>query len=73
MDNQKPLTCMYNYLFNLSLSQIWSNISLLWVYLILLYPLMIQRVKVYCLSDDGKWDDRGTGHAAVDYLEVCFI
>ncbi|XP_019462469.1 PREDICTED: serine/threonine-protein phosphatase 4 regulatory subunit 3-like isoform X2 [Lupinus angustifolius] len=29
----------------------------------------MQRVKVYCLNDDGKWDDQGTGHAAVDYLE----
>ncbi|KAF7149821.1 hypothetical protein RHSIM_Rhsim02G0039600 [Rhododendron simsii] len=29
----------------------------------------LQRVKVYRLSDDGKWDDRGTGHVTVDYLE----
>ncbi|PKI40653.1 hypothetical protein CRG98_038908 [Punica granatum] len=29
----------------------------------------MQRVKVYCLSDDGKWDDQGTGHVSVDYLE----
>ncbi|XP_077219478.1 uncharacterized protein LOC143853553 [Tasmannia lanceolata] len=28
-----------------------------------------QRVKVYHLNDDGKWDDRGTGHVNVDYLE----
>ncbi|CAK9145642.1 unnamed protein product [Ilex paraguariensis] len=27
------------------------------------------RVKVYRLNDDGKWDDQGTGHATVDYLE----
>ncbi|KAJ6689789.1 hypothetical protein OIU85_006129 [Salix viminalis] len=29
----------------------------------------IQRVKVYRLNDDGKWDDQGTGHVTVDYLE----
>lgn len=33
--------------------------------------LEMQRVKVYRLNDDGKWDDQGTGHATVDYLEVC--
>ncbi|KAH1200907.1 Serine/threonine-protein phosphatase 4 regulatory subunit 3 [Glycine max] len=27
------------------------------------------RVKVYRLNDDGKWDDQGTGHVSVDYLE----
>ncbi|CAL5337943.1 unnamed protein product [Camellia sinensis] len=30
----------------------------------------MQRVKVYRLSGDGKWDDQGTGHVTVDYLEV---
>jgi len=29
----------------------------------------MQRVKVYRLNDEGKWDDRGTGHVTVDYLE----
>ncbi|KAJ6772185.1 ATP SYNTHASE GAMMA-RELATED [Salix koriyanagi] len=29
----------------------------------------IQRVKVYRLNDDGKWDDQGTGHVTVDYME----
>lgn len=29
-----------------------------------------QRVKVYRLNDEGKWDDRGTGHVSVEYLEV---
>ena len=29
-----------------------------------------QPVKVYRLNDDGKWDDQGTGHVSVDYLEV---
>lgn len=28
-----------------------------------------QRVKVYRLNEDGKWDDQGTGHVTVDYLE----
>ncbi|RVW39914.1 Suppressor of Mek1 [Vitis vinifera] len=27
------------------------------------------RVKVYRLNDDGKWDDQGTGHVSVDYME----
>ncbi|TYI03857.1 hypothetical protein ES332_A11G371500v1, partial [Gossypium tomentosum] len=29
----------------------------------------LQRVKVYRLNEDGKWDDQGTGHVSVDYLE----
>ncbi|KAI9122934.1 hypothetical protein K1719_005823 [Acacia pycnantha] len=29
----------------------------------------MQRVKVYRLGNDGKWDDQGTGHVTVDYLE----
>ncbi|KAL4579271.1 hypothetical protein LXL04_015409 [Taraxacum kok-saghyz] len=29
----------------------------------------MQRVKVYRLNDDGKWDDQGTGHVTIDYLE----
>ncbi|PKA62990.1 hypothetical protein AXF42_Ash007786 [Apostasia shenzhenica] len=29
----------------------------------------MQRVKVYRLNEQGKWDDQGTGHVAVDYLE----
>ncbi|KAK1318581.1 hypothetical protein QJS10_CPB04g00963 [Acorus calamus] len=29
----------------------------------------LQRVKVYRLSADGKWDDQGTGHVTVDYME----
>ncbi|KAK8572064.1 hypothetical protein V6N13_047686 [Hibiscus sabdariffa] len=29
----------------------------------------LQRVKVYRLSEDGKWDVQGTGHVTVDYLE----
>uniref|UniRef100_A0A7N0TD29 Uncharacterized protein n=1 Tax=Kalanchoe fedtschenkoi TaxID=63787 RepID=A0A7N0TD29_KALFE len=27
------------------------------------------RVKVYRVSDDGKWDDQGTGHVTLDCLE----
>lgn len=33
-------------------------------------PPVPQRVKVYRLNDDGKWDDKGTGHVSVEYLEV---
>uniref|UniRef100_A0A7N0TJV5 Serine/threonine-protein phosphatase 4 regulatory subunit 3-like central domain-containing protein n=1 Tax=Kalanchoe fedtschenkoi TaxID=63787 RepID=A0A7N0TJV5_KALFE len=29
----------------------------------------MQRVKVYHLNDDGKWDDQGTGHVTLDYVE----
>ncbi|XP_078161602.1 binding protein [Carex rostrata] len=29
----------------------------------------MQRVKLYRLSDDGKWDDQGTGHVTVEYME----
>ncbi|KAL9325617.1 hypothetical protein ACSQ67_006262 [Phaseolus vulgaris] len=36
----------------------------------LIYLLIgFQRVKVYRLNDEGKWDDQGTGHVTVDYLE----
>ena len=28
------------------------------------------RAKVYCLNEDGQWDDRGTGHAQVMFLPV---
>lgn len=36
-----------------------------------LTAFVFQRVKVYRLNDDGKWDDQGTGHVSVDYIEVC--
>ena len=39
--------------------------------ILIVYTLKFQRVKVYRLNDDGKWDDQGTGHVTVDYLEVC--
>eukprot|EP00899_Mesostigma_viride_P016714 jgi/Mesvir1/25043/Mv16981-RA.2 len=29
----------------------------------------MQRVKVYRLSEEGQWDDKGTGHVSVEYLE----
>ncbi|KAL5203449.1 hypothetical protein ABZP36_014401 [Zizania latifolia] len=29
----------------------------------------MHRVKVYRLTDDGKWDDQGTGHATIDYIQ----
>ena len=31
------------------------------------------RAKVYCLNANGNWDDRGTGHAAVQYSPVCDV
>ena len=31
---------------------------------------MLQRVKVYRLNEAGLWDDRGTGHATMEFLEV---
>jgi hypothetical protein len=32
--------------------------------------VVMQRVKVYRLNSDGLWDDKGTGHVSVEYLEV---
>ncbi|PWZ16343.1 Suppressor of Mek1 [Zea mays] len=29
----------------------------------------VQRVKVYRLTNDGQWDDQGTGHITIDYIE----
>ncbi|XP_044965812.1 serine/threonine-protein phosphatase 4 regulatory subunit 3-like isoform X2 [Hordeum vulgare subsp. vulgare] len=29
----------------------------------------MKRVKVYRLEDNGKWDDQGTGHVTIDYIE----
>ncbi|KAH7676544.1 Protein predicted to be involved in carbohydrate metabolism protein [Dioscorea alata] len=29
----------------------------------------LQRVKLYRLNGDGKWDDQGTGHVSIDFLE----
>ena len=40
---------------------------------VLMELLALQRVKVYRLNDEGKWDDKGTGHVSVEYLEVCFF
>ncbi len=37
---------------------------------LLFFLFYFQRVKVYRLNDDGKWDDQGTGHVSVDYMEV---
>ena len=28
----------------------------------------LNRTKVYLLNDDGQWDDRGTGHAEIQYM-----
>lgn len=27
-------------------------------------------MKVYRLNNEGQWDDKGTGHVSVEYLEV---
>ena len=32
--------------------------------------MAIRRAKVYCLNEDGQWDDKGTGLAAVQYMQV---
>ncbi|KAL5227152.1 hypothetical protein ABZP36_015417 [Zizania latifolia] len=29
----------------------------------------MKRVKVYRLTDGGKWDDQGTGHVSIDFIE----
>ncbi|KAK3281899.1 hypothetical protein CYMTET_10332 [Cymbomonas tetramitiformis] len=29
----------------------------------------MQRVKVYRLNENGQWDDKGTGHVSVEYME----
>lgn len=34
--------------------------------------LLFQRVKVYRLTDGGKWDDQGTGHVNIDFIEVLY-
>jgi len=41
-----------------------------WIILLTLV-FILQRVKVYHLNEDGKWDDRGTGHVSIDFVEVC--
>lgn len=40
-------------------------------FLLISFLMGFQRVKVYRLNEDGKWDDQGTGHVTIDYLEVC--
>lgn len=30
----------------------------------------MQRVKVYRLTADGQWDDKGTGKVSVEWMEV---
>ena len=32
--------------------------------------MAVRRAKVYCLNEDGQWDDKGTGLAAVQYMQV---
>lgn len=33
--------------------------------------IIVQRVKVYRLNENGQWDDRGTGLVTMDYMKVC--
>eukprot|EP00898_Chlorokybus_atmophyticus_P008624 jgi/Chlat1/8763/Chrsp90S08124 len=33
------------------------------------YHSFMQRVKIYRLNEEGNWDDKGTGHVSVEYLE----
>ncbi|XP_062198148.1 uncharacterized protein LOC133900883 isoform X2 [Phragmites australis] len=33
------------------------------------HAIRMQRVKVYRLTDGGKWDDQGTGHVSIEYIE----
>lgn len=33
----------------------------------------MQRVKVYKLNSDGLWDDKGTGHVSVEFMEVSSV
>lgn len=64
----------------MNLSRLLANMCSLAVVILFLYYInsviltfvssALQRVKVYRLNDDGKWDDQGTGHVTVDYIEV---
>lgn len=59
----------YNlYIWNCYVRCVLNNIGL---YCSVFLLIGFQRVKVYRLNADGKWDDQGTGHVTVDYLEVC--
>lgn len=31
----------------------------------------MQRVKLYRLTPDGLWEEKGTGSVSVEYMEVC--
>jgi hypothetical protein len=33
----------------------------------------MQRVKLYRLTPDGLWDEKGTGSVSVEYMEVCTL
>lgn len=35
-----------------------------------LTELQMHRVKVYKLNSEGTWEDKGTGHISVEYMEV---
>lgn len=48
-----------------------NHYILLTLLYLMLVTIVVQRVKVYRLNEDGQWDDRGTGHVTMDYMEVC--
>lgn len=62
---------IFTSLLHLITSVVERPISMITLYLCCLL-IEFQRVKVYRLNGDGKWEDQGTGHVSVDYLEVCF-
>ena len=35
-----------------------------------LQDFSMQRVKLYRLNGEGNWDDKGTGHVSVEFMEV---
>jgi hypothetical protein len=32
-----------------------------------------RRVKVYQLAEKGEWEDKGTGHVDIQFMEVLFV
>ena len=33
----------------------------------------MQRVKLYRLTSEGLWEEKGTGSVSVEYMEVCVL
>jgi hypothetical protein len=34
---------------------------------------VLRRVKLYFLNDEGKWDDKGTGHVSCEFVKVSVL